>query len=72
MNPNMNALIRELRKMANNTRFSAAVREKASTLLRLAENAQEDYEELLVQAKRIGARNPEFDGDEVGRPDDDF
>lgn len=30
------------------------------------------YEEEVEIAKMIGARNPEFPGDLVGRPDDDF
>jgi hypothetical protein len=30
------------------------------------------YEEEIELAKMIGARNPEFPGDLVGRPDDDF
>lgn len=31
-----------------------------------------DYEELLAQAKMIGARNPAFNGDMVGWLPDDF
>jgi hypothetical protein len=34
--------------------------------------AIEDMDEQIWKAKNVGARNPEFDGDEVGRPDDDF
>jgi hypothetical protein len=32
----------------------------------------EDAEEQIWDAKQGGVRNPEFDGDEVGRPDDDL
>lgn len=31
-----------------------------------------DYEDLLVEAKRIGLRNPAFEGDMIGWLDDDF
>lgn len=30
------------------------------------------YEEEIELAKMIGVRNPDFDGDLMGRPDDDF
>lgn len=30
------------------------------------------YEEEVELAKMIGVRNPDFDGDMMGRPDDDF
>ncbi|HEX2907760.1 MAG TPA: hypothetical protein VHO69_12905 [Phototrophicaceae bacterium] len=30
------------------------------------------YEQAIRAAKMIGLRNPSFDGDEVGYPDDDF
>lgn len=29
-------------------------------------------EQRILDAKMIGVRNPSFDGDEVGYPDDDF
>ncbi len=32
----------------------------------------DDADEQIWKAAQGGVRNPEFDGDEVGRPDDDF
>ena len=34
--------------------------------------AIDEIDEQVWKAKNIGARNPEFDGDEIGRPDDDL
>ena len=31
----------------------------------------EEADEQIWNAKQIGVRNPDFDGDEVGRPEDD-
>lgn len=38
----------------------------------LLEAAATLYEDHIFQAMNIGVRNPEFPGDFVGRPDDDF
>lgn len=38
----------------------------------LANGAEEDFEMLITEAKQIGARLPDFEGDEMGRPADDF
>ncbi len=65
------SVIREMymRKLHAKTNQEAAFWQRLITRL---EAGIADYEEQLQIAKMIGDRNPEFDGDMVGRPDDDF
>jgi hypothetical protein len=48
------------------------VKDKVWYCIYLLENGLAEAEEIIVQAKNIGSRNPDFPGDWIGRPDDDF
>lgn len=71
-NPAMNDLIRRLTLLLNDRALSAEQRRTLSRILASAHEARITYEEAIEEAKAIGIRNPGFDGDEVGWPDDDF
>jgi hypothetical protein len=48
------------------------VRSFIQGLLDDLENCVFSYEQQIQAAKMIGVRNPFFDGDEIGYPEDDF
>lgn len=48
------------------------IKGKVHYCIYLLDNGLAEVEEIIVQAKNIGSRNPGFPGDWIGRPDDDF
>lgn len=47
-------------------------RERIKRWLDLTDSAQDDVLDWVAEAKNIGVRLPDFDGDLMGRPADDF
>lgn len=69
---------RYMRRVASSVRRVAqhlkerAVKDELYDALVDLKLADKTYERWIKEARMTGLRNPSFDGDEVGYPDDDF
>jgi hypothetical protein len=60
--------LRDLRRIERDK----AKRAYLDALINDQQDALEHYSDEIREAKMIGVRNPSFDGDYIGYPDDDF
>ncbi len=65
------AVITDIRNLQK-YQLDGRMRDRMNWWIGNLETGIEVYDDELLEAKQLGVRNPEFDGDWVGRPDDDF
>jgi hypothetical protein len=67
----INAVITDIRNLQK-IQMDSRMRNRMDWWIGNLKTGVEIYDEELLEAKHLGSRNPDFDGDWVGRPDDDF
>jgi hypothetical protein len=70
--PHLQAVLKRLYVIRDHIATSKRSKSYVQNAINEQEWGIEDANEQIWNAKQRGVRNPEFDGDKVGRPDDDF
>lgn len=71
-NPAMKRLLKHFKRVMHDPHTPPHMRDYYEQLHGLAEDARLTYEQLLGRLHMDAYRHPDFPGDYVGRPDDDF
>lgn len=64
-------VIRDIRKVRDE-QLDGRTRNRMNWWIGNLETGIDAYEDEVEEGKQLGLRNPDFDGDWIGRPDDDL